>query len=255
MKAWISDFDGTLRLYGKSGPYFLAEDLAAVRKFQNDGGLFGICSGRSLMSLLSVMPEELKPDFCILTSGAAVVKMGKTPEFLSKKVIDSAVIRDMYCRFADRGKVYIHTADSMYAFEKRGEALAEKVRSILKEPDELLELEILGMSIGTESESAAAQTAGQINAEFGTWVTAYQNIDYIDIVRNDCSKGSGVAEARKLFGLTQLYGIGDSYNDIPLLDAVDTAFTFDRSPKGVQVHADHVVKTSAEAIGIAAGEK
>ncbi|MBR3356526.1 MAG: HAD hydrolase family protein [Solobacterium sp.] len=255
MKAWISDFDGTLRLYGKTGPYFLAEDLAAVREFQNEGGLFGICSGRSLMSLLSVMPEELKPDFCILTSGAAIVKMRKTLEFLAVKAIDSTVIRDMYCRFADSGKVYIHTTDSMYAFRRRGEALPEKVRRILKDPDELLELDILGMSIGTESEAAAAQTAEQINEAFGAWVTAYQNIDYIDIVRNDCSKGSGVAEARKLFGLTKLYGIGDSYNDIPLLDAVDTAFTFERSPEGVQAHADHVVKTSAEAIGIAAGEK
>ena len=45
-------------------------------------------------------------------------------------------------------------------------------------------------------------------------------------------------------------GIGDFYNDIPMFDAVDYAFTFEHSPQIIQEQCDYVVKRVAEAVQI-----
>ena len=50
--------------------------------------------------------------------------------------------------------------------------------------------------------------------------------------------------------LKEVAGIGDSYNDIPMLDVVDDAFTFTYSPKIVQEKADHIVDSLKDAIEI-----
>jgi hydroxymethylpyrimidine pyrophosphatase-like HAD family hydrolase len=45
-------------------------------------------------------------------------------------------------------------------------------------------------------------------------------------------------------------GIGDSFNDIPMLDACDISFTFDFSDPQVQEHADYIVHSIEEAIAL-----
>ena len=46
----------------------------------------------------------------------------------------------------------------------------------------------------------------------------------------------------------QVYGIGDSYNDIPMLESADCSFTFRDSPQIVQEKATHIVSSISEAI-------
>lgn len=45
-------------------------------------------------------------------------------------------------------------------------------------------------------------------------------------------------------------GIGDSFNDIPSLDAADVAFTFHRCDERVKQHADYIVDSVEQAIAI-----
>ena len=45
------------------------------------------------------------------------------------------------------------------------------------------------------------------------------------------------------YGDIRLYGIGDSMNDLPLIDASDVSYTFPYAPKEVQ---DRVTKVSKE---------
>lgn len=47
MKVFASDFDGTIHFVDeKIGGYFKQEDLRAIKKFQENGNLFGLCTGR-----------------------------------------------------------------------------------------------------------------------------------------------------------------------------------------------------------------
>ena len=53
---------------------------------------------------------------------------------------------------------------------------------------------------------------------------------------------------RETYGDIKLYGIGDSINDLPLLEASDVSYTFHYAPKVVQDKATKVVDTIVDAL-------
>ena len=53
---------------------------------------------------------------------------------------------------------------------------------------------------------------------------------------------------RETYGEIKLYGIGDSINDLPLLEASDVSYTFPYAPKEVQEKATKVVETIVDAL-------
>ena len=63
-----------------------------------------------------------------------------------------------------------------------------------------------------------------------------------------CSKGTGAARVRELFGIERLGGIGDSYNDLPLIENADIGFTFSGSPQELRDAADEIVLSVSQAI-------
>ena len=50
------------------------------------------------------------------------------------------------------------------------------------------------------------------------------------------------------YGEIRLYGIGDSMNDLPLIEASDVSYTFPYAPKEVQERVTKVVPTIVEAL-------
>ena len=67
-----------------------------------------------------------------------------------------------------------------------------------------------------------------------------------------CSKGEGVRflreYMRETYGDIRLYGIGDSMNDLPLIEASDVSYTFPYAPKEVQDKVTKVVDTIVDAL-------
>ena len=53
---------------------------------------------------------------------------------------------------------------------------------------------------------------------------------------------------RETYGEIKLYGIGDSINDLPLLEASDVSYTCPYAPKEVQEKATKVVETIVDAL-------
>ena len=94
--------------------------------------------------------------------------------------------------------------------------------------------------------------AAEINEIWGGSVNAFQNVIEIDIAPKGCSKGKGVEflreYMRETYGEIKLYGIGDSINDLPLLEASDISYTFPYAPEIVQKKATKVVETIVDAL-------
>ena len=54
-------------------------------------------------------------------------------------------------------------------------------------------------------------------------IEAYQNNQHIDLAMKGCSKGTWYQDHSGLFSIIRLmniYGIGDNYNDLPMLEAI-----------------------------------
>ena len=108
------------------------------------------------------------------------------------------------------------------------------------------------VSVHTESLEDAARLSASINERYGDKVEAFQNVIEIDIAPRGCSKGKGVQALRDYmraeYGDVTLYGIGDSINDLPLLEASDVSYTFPYAPEICQQKATKVVETIVDAL-------
>ena len=69
---------------------------------------------------------------------------------------------------------------------------------------------------------------------------------HVDVAPRGCSKGTGIEVVRKAFSIREMYGIGDHYNDLPLLESVDHPYTLTHAPAKVQEAAEGIVRGVSE---------
>ena len=248
-KVFASDFDGTLYFYlAEDDRKLPKENVEKIREYQAAGHLFGLCTGRQVGGLTPFITGLVKPDFYITSSGANIVdsdlqgirKLGVAPD-VAQAIIDKYG-KDNYrftldvegdiCVFAKMdypGKYYV-------------------IDSVADCPPGLIHQ----VSIHTESLEEAARMSKEINEIWGDSVNAFQNVIEIDIAPKGCSKGNGVKFLREYmrdtYGEIKLYGIGDSINDLPLLEASDVSYTFPYAPEELQKKATKVVETIVDAL-------
>lgn len=239
--ALISDFDNTL-FFRNTEEQFKAQDIFEILFFQKRGGLFGICTGRSPDSILDTIGHFMHPDFIISVSGALIIDGKGT--VLDKHCLDLATTEAIYNRFKDKALVVVHADGHVYALCKMEYPLQIQIESC----DELPADRIYGISMRLPDEEAAAEAVQRIQEEFGDRAAAFQNLVNVDIVAAGCSKGTGAAKAKELFSIGKMGGIGDSFNDLPLIEAADVGFTFPTSPEALISAADHTVLSVSQAI-------
>lgn len=252
MRIFASDFDNTLHFVNEEGKgYFKKEDLEAIEKFQKEGNLFGLCTGRPLYGLQGDLKGGPKLDFIIASTGALIAAPeAKGYRTLAQDVLSLKDTEGVYHHCSDNnGTLFIHADGNIYTvktFANQGYPNQKVIESF----EELKQASITGISVWTPSFDTAAALTKSINAKFGITLAAYQNGNWIDVVALKVSKGNAAVHAKELFGADTVVGMGDNFNDIPLLDKVDIGFTFHASAEEVQNHATYVVDSIAEAMQI-----
>lgn len=241
---FASDFDGTLYLHGKEEG-FRKEDLLSIASFQKKGNLFGVCSGRSLSGIQASTEDDIHFDFYILGTGAQV--LDKYGNILWQKDMDIDTVTSICNLFKDQTHMIFHGEKEVYTCEE-----PLYVQKHISSPEEIIEMNdhIVGLSFAFHSHEEAEEAAERMNHEYEGKAYGYVNIDVVDVVPAGCSKGKGLSKAAALLNGMSTAGIGDSYNDIPLIDGADIGFTFHTSPPEVQKHADYVVDSVTEALKI-----
>lgn len=240
-----SDFDGTL-YHSEQKEAFLSCDLAAIQAFQSEGNLFGICSGRPLLSILETTADRIAYDFYIVSSGAVICDKNKN--ILFQKCISHQAMQKIESLYHHQCHVAIQADNKSFTFQHNNRMPVKK--DILSSYDELLNAQIYGISMMCDDEAHAQTVCEQLRRQFGADIEAFQNLHYVDIVAKGCSKGAGMNFLKTQAQLSFLAGIGDSYNDEPMLKHADMAFTFHHAPKQIQCICDHLVDSVAEAIRI-----
>lgn len=236
--ALACDFDHTLFFRELPGHYRDA-DLDAIRRFQAAGNLFGAATGRSLVGLLAESEPQVRYDFYVLATGALVLSGDRS--VLRRHCVGQEAIERAYERCSALGPAVIHANDTVYGLGKPM-PMVTKVGSVKEAGPHYYGLSVY---VGDER---APRLAAEIDEEFAGVLSAYANKGVVDVGPAGCSKGEGVSFAKEALGVPCMAAIGDSFNDVPMLDVADVSYTFDRSPAAVQRHATAVVSTLAEAI-------
>lgn len=241
-KALASDFDNTL-YFMNTEERFRAQDVFEILFFRKEGGLFGICTGRSPDSILDIAGSFLHPDFIISVSGALIVDgEGKV---LDSRSLAPQTARAILKEFDGEAAMVVHAGGNVYSFAEKEYPLQIAIREF----EELPQDAIYGISMRFAGEKEAEEAAARIKEKYGAEAAPYQNVRHVDVVAAGCSKGTGMRKVREIFGIDRFGGIGDSYNDLPLLQAADISFTFPDAPEELREAADEIVLSVSEAIG------
>ena len=246
-KVFASDFDGTLYFY-KAEVKLPPENVQKIREYQAAGHLFGLCTGRQVSGLTPFITGLVKPDFFITSSGANIVDGDLKP--ILKRGVDRGVADALVRELNPLGyRLTLDVEGDICVFAKMDYPGKYYVVTGVDDcPPGLIHQ----VSVHTESLEDAARLAASINERYGDKVEAFQNVIEIDIAPRGCSKGKGVLALREhmkeKYGDFRLYGIGDSINDLPLLEASDVSYTFPYAPEICRKKADVVVPTIVDAL-------
>lgn len=244
---FASDIDGTLVRVSAAGVG--RRDREAIRRFQAAGGLFGVNTGRNREGMARALPARsgVACDFAVLCTGACVLGRGGVPLF--ERRLPKDVVKEIMGRLVPRACVTLVVADHYWTTSRITGAVRlfapfSHARSLadVSEP-------VFGLSLLLPTERAARRVADEIGRELAGVVSCHLNRTSVDVVGAGCSKATGLAVVRRELGLHVTYAIGDSLNDLPMLEAADVAFTFPRSPALVRASATHTVACVAEALG------
>nr|WP_276926487.1 HAD family hydrolase [Faecalibaculum rodentium] len=233
---WLfaSDFDNTLFFHDGSG--FHEQDIRMIRAWQKAGNLFGICSGRSLHHLIHEFQPlfsaaGLTPDFFICTSGA-ILADGEG-RVLAEHPLDPAVVQEAAHRCLDA--VMVHNSEELFCLNRQWETF----QPVSRIPEDRT---FYGLSTWAE-ESRRINVAGLP-------LEAYVNTVTVDYVPAGVSKGTGILELCRILGLDpkKTAGMGDSWNDLPMIDTVSYGFTFPDGPNIVKKASAYEVDSIAAAL-------
>lgn len=244
MKLLASDFDNTLLFDNQ----MKEKDVKKIKEFQKKGHLFGVCTGRSLKGvLLPSQPYHLTYDFYILLSGSLIID--KNLNTIYHKTIPLKTVEDIF-HLANHVNASVVYQDEMYIISSTEDHQYRGVR--IHSFSELDTKEVTSMSFHFKDHEIkkASKLTQIINEQYGHIVTAFQNNQHIDIAAKGCSKGEGIHFIQEYFHLSpqDIHVIGDSWNDLPMIDAVKNSYTFTYAHVDIQNRAKTIVETLTDCI-------
>lgn len=221
MKVLASDYDGTLRTEEAVD----VNDVHAIQKFREKGNLFGLVTGRSMESIQKeIANNKIEFDFIVGNNGGVIydkdfnrlecvyMDFNKALDIISYiKTLDcvSYVINDGFHRFK-------FSVDKNQIDHKYG-----NLKDTTEKEEEILDRgKIAQLVISLNDQMLVDEISHYINTNFKGFAVAYVNINCVDIVPVGVSKAEGLYFIEQHLGLEHddIYAIGDSFNDIPMLE-------------------------------------
>ena len=222
MKIAASDFDGTLYHEEKGG--ISAEDMEAIRRWQEEGHRFGLVTGRNLQLVeLGLAGYDIRLDFCVALNGAVVfdeagreVFSAEMPREAVKALWEHEISAESpYVTTLQGTATYVRWNDPNWQSPLRKAGIPEVT------PEEARALpHILQLCFRAKSPERAAELAKALNRRFGDILSAEANLFYIDVCSVGNNKGTGLAHLREKMGWKDhpLYVIGDDLNDVSMIE-------------------------------------
>lgn len=224
-KLFISDFDWTL---GLAPDKMEKETVDAVKRYVSDGGIFVICTGRSYLSIKKVCEKYGLSGVVVAFQGSLAVDLHSSKEIFNGGIENELaveIIKDLLAEGIDTG-VYI---DDLYHYETQGEYI--KVYEKLVCVDGVKVDNLLDFTLNTKGKirkvlslsepEIVEQTVRKLSKKYeGKLIVNKSSKNILEVVSPKWSKGQAVRKIAEYFNLplSQVIAVGDSTNDISLLD-------------------------------------
>ncbi|SHI45648.1 hypothetical protein SAMN02745163_00297 [Clostridium cavendishii DSM 21758] len=261
MKILVSDLDGTLF----RDNIICDNDLKSLATLKDNGHKFIVATGRTLEGV-RILSEKFnfEYDYLVLCNGSIV--MNSSHEIIYKKSIDNSIALSIIKDYIDCEDLYIYldTGTESYVpvnkYDKKLVAeFADNIKVLNNEKIFRLncDFQILCFNSISNSIERVEAIKTEIISKYGDLVEVYRNTHFLDIVPKNCSKGDGLNHILNEIGVntTNVYTIGDSFNDLPMFEITDNSYTFHHVDDLIKANAnnhvhyvhecvDHIIKSS-----------
>ncbi len=241
-KAMISDIDGTLTVVD---PYAIPSDkvIETIKQATNQGKIFSLATGRPFF-LVEHLIEQLGLTSPTISDNGTVITDSKTKEVLYEATLerDEALTIMELCRQFPffRVNTNIITKDN-----RNPTSIAENAR-------------VRKISIHDITHAEADDFTKELETRFKditvVKASSYKSAEHIDLYITSAhgTKQHAVLKYAEILGITteEIIGIGDGYNDFPLLMACGLKVAMGNAVDDLKAIADYVAP-SVEADGLA----
>lgn len=251
MKLLATDYDGTLK-YGDS---VMEEDLEAIRRWQSEGNLFCIVTGRSGASISKEMEDHgLNVDYLVCNNGALI--FDKDWNRLYENYMETIAAIDLVYAMKEMDdvvSVVVNDGMKRHKIEVNPNLKDNRyghLKPDMAEEDALNLPRYCQIVISMTDSEAAVKMAEQINHFFSAYLNAYANNTCVDVVASGVNKGEGLTFAAAYAGIEDpdVYAIGDGYNDLPMIEAYENGAAIAFAPADVQEAARNVYMSLSEMV-------
>jgi Cof subfamily protein (haloacid dehalogenase superfamily) len=252
IKAIVSDFDGTVVSYEQT---ISVEVKAAISDYVAQGGIFSIATGRAYEGLLENMCQEIKLKTPQIVRGGAEIISSETGEVIWGKYIPINDVKAILDRLLPLNDFILLAESGKDLFTKEGQSDPEFATGA-----NIRDIKELPLNAVPKIAIPPLYDAQQIELE-PLLQTLINEFPQLHIVKTTGKKGFGMdindgsagkksaliayAEMMRI-DLQDIMGIGDSFNDLPLLDACGVKVAMGNAPTELREVADFIVGTQAE---------
>jgi len=221
MKIFASDYDGTF-IRSNPMPGEMEENIRQVALWRKAGNLFLFATGRDVRGLREYLPEGLGYDYIVGLNGGAVAAYDG--EIILDEIIPLHVASEIKAVINEKNihKLYIDNET------KNGTG---KITFVMDTTDKALEM------------------ADLFTTRFKGMVSVFANEICVDIVAHGVSKATGIdcIARRHNIAASDIFCMGDSHNDIPMLSAYN-GFTLPKVDTAVNAAAIKIYNSVGEAL-------
>jgi Cof subfamily protein (haloacid dehalogenase superfamily) len=246
-KLLVTDLDGTLVRLN----YMPYDNYLNIKRFQAQEYYLAVATGRSFnqVGFLKKL-YRIKADYYILLNGALIID--KFNNVIKHEYIPTEAVEDILS-IIDKAnwRITLQTGFKTYSLSKGIQRFVLGAKFI-KTMSQIEKFKISALSLGFmgTDRSYISEVCSLINEKLGDKVAAYRNVNYIDIVPANCSKGSGIEYIKNKESIAKenIFAIGDSWNDISMFEKTDNSFTLRTAEELIQTKANYVVGSVGECI-------
>ena len=223
----ITDYDGTLTESGKN--YIDEETLSAIKSFKDRGGKFIICSGRPISSISKIMEKYGLSGVTVGLQGAVISDTTTGEEIYAKGHSPSFAVEIIKKLKAEGGEFVVYIGDDMYLehdcdstriyqemLNDKGFFVEDLESYIIKTNKPVSKV---GFLTSAERVNELVKKYNEIYGGKGAiFNSGYKYM--VEVISPDYAKGEAVRFLSKYYdiSLDKIITVGDSTNDIPLLN-------------------------------------
>lgn len=253
-KLIVSDFDGTLRR-SKGG---ISEGNArAIKEYGEAGGVFALCTGRMISSILPYAKQLNLQGFVVAYQGAIIQDIATGKNLRDARIPNKDAVS--ICRFLESRKEHIHVYDGDIFYVNMDDNFrlwyeqACAVRGILTplqisetvEKENICPHKILVACTADRRGEIYSALSERYGEQFYV-TTSTENL--VEITVKGCNKGDAlryIADSLKI-PMNETIAIGDNYNDLPMVQAAGLGVAVMNGEKALKKAAGFVTKNCDE---------